>query len=253
MESVRRVLCTCRAGILDSEKVRLASATSSHPVQRPSMASFPSEFHGQCPSCRKQFATDSGVLRHMNHPRTSCISSFDFLESARHLNGQTSSTYQPNHNEPGRNDKTNHNTRASGDAGTRHYQELHPNVPLIFGSGPGFVDVFNKDQHAQKRRDNLYYPFSSKEEWGLASWLLCSGLSMRAIDDFLALPIVSLGTLFGTTYSDEKQDSPTFTLFYNCKNPTCPHGGSPQSPHMENANDFSGRLPDRKANSSVLP
>ena len=72
----------------------------------------------------------------------------------------------------------------------QYYEELHPNVPLILGTGPGFVDVFNVDRHAEKRKENLYFPFSSKEEWGLASWLLSSGLSMRAIDDFLALPIV---------------------------------------------------------------
>jgi hypothetical protein len=73
----------------------------------------------------------------------------------------------------------------------KYYEEFHPNIPLIFGSGPGFMDIFNADNHNEKRKENLYYPFSSKGEWGLASWLLSSGLSMRAIDDFLSLPIVS--------------------------------------------------------------
>ncbi|KAI6002437.1 hypothetical protein F5J12DRAFT_686084, partial [Pisolithus orientalis] len=39
---------------------------------------------------------------------------------------------------------------------------------------------------------NLYYPFNSHNEWELASWLLHSGLSMRAIDSFLSLSIISL-------------------------------------------------------------
>ena len=56
---------------------------------------------------------------------------------------------------------------------------------------PDFINIFNADQHAEKRRDNIYYPFSSKEEWSLALWLLCSRLSMRAINNFLSLPIVS--------------------------------------------------------------
>lgn len=70
------------------------------------------------------------------------------------------------------------------------HENIHPNIPRVFGSGPGFIDAFNSDHHAGKRSVNFYYPFSSKEEWGLASWLSQSGLSMRAIDDFLALLIV---------------------------------------------------------------
>ena len=72
-----------------------------------------------------------------------------------------------------------------------HYEDTHPNTPSFFGSGPMFMHQFNTDLLANQRQTNLYCPFSSKEEWGLASWLLCSGLSMRAIDEFLALPIVS--------------------------------------------------------------
>lgn len=157
----------------------------------PVMALSPS-FDSQCPSCNKQFATDSDVLRHMNHPSTSCMTWFDCLESTLHLNGSNGQppTNQWNHDEMDRDDRTTHNTEVAHDS-SMEYEELHPNVPLVIGYGPGFIDIFNADQHAEKRRDNLYYPFSSKGEWGLASWLLCSGLSMRAIDDFLALPIVS--------------------------------------------------------------
>ena len=114
----------------------------------------------------------------------------DFLESMRPPDGQASSAYQQNYSETGQNGRTTDTTEAASDSSMGHYEELHPTEPFIFGSGPGFTDVFNMDRHAEKRRENLYYPFSSKGEWGLASWLLCSGLSMRAIDDFLALPIV---------------------------------------------------------------
>jgi hypothetical protein len=79
---------------------------------------------------------------------------------------------------------------AIGDPHPARYEDSHPNTPWIYGSGTGFMDVFNSDHHAEERKGNLYYPFSSKEEWSLASWLSRSGLSMRAIDDFLALPLV---------------------------------------------------------------
>ena len=111
----------------------------------------------------------------------------DFLESIPHSREQTSLT---NH-KPDRADETTHENEAATNSGAEDYEELHPNMPLILGSGPGFINTFNTDQHAEKRRENLFFPFSSKAEWGLASWLLCSGLSMRAIDDFLSLHIVS--------------------------------------------------------------
>ncbi|KAI6020706.1 hypothetical protein BKA83DRAFT_4055877, partial [Pisolithus microcarpus] len=41
------------------------------------------------------------------------------------------------------------------------------------------------------RQNNLYFPFASQEEWQFTSWLLCSRLSLTAIDSLLALDIVS--------------------------------------------------------------
>lgn len=156
--------------------------------RRPAMAS---SLGGQCPSCHKRFTCESSVLRHMNNPRTSCMNWFSFVESTVRPDVQISPAYQQNQSEAYHDDRPTHDNEAAGNLSPEYYEELHPNVPFVFGSGPGFVDVFNTDRHAEKRKDNLYYPFSSKAEWGLASWLLCSGLSMRAIDGFLALPIVS--------------------------------------------------------------
>ena len=147
---------------------------------------FPS-FNGQCPSCHKRFSRDSSILRHMNNPHTSCMTWFDFLESLHSPIGHPS----PNlHDESGPSEETTNDNEAADCSRTRYFEDTHPNVPHIFGSGPGFTDLLDSDPHAEKRRENLYFPFSSKVEWGLASWLLCSGLSMRAIDDFLSLPIV---------------------------------------------------------------
>ncbi|KAI6035326.1 hypothetical protein F5J12DRAFT_902149 [Pisolithus orientalis] len=54
------------------------------------------------------------------------------------------------------------------------------------------MDKFNGNQFSNLWASNLYYPFNSHNEWELASWLLHSGLSMRAIDSFLSLSIIQL-------------------------------------------------------------
>ena len=197
----------------------------------------------QCPSCHRRFPSDSLVLRHMNNPNTSCITWFDFLKS-------TSTSLQQSHHPPDRHTPTNNGTSdnrpthdneaASGHymSTATHYEDIHPNTPSIFGSGSGFTDTFNADHHAEKRRGNLYYPFASKEEWGLASWLLCSGLSMRAIDDFLTLPIVSLENLVVCSLLIKNQGPTVLTLLRNRENTTKSHGRSSQGPHVENAGCF---------------
>ncbi|KAI5984932.1 hypothetical protein F5J12DRAFT_688192, partial [Pisolithus orientalis] len=75
----------------------------------------------------------------------------------------------------------------------------------MFGLGPTFMDKFNGDQFSNLRASNLYYPFNSHNEWELASWLLCSGLSMRAIDSFLSLSIISLSLFSPKIIIDMRQ------------------------------------------------
>ena len=53
------------------------------------------------------------------------------------------------------------------------------------------MDEFDRDDHATMREENLYYPWASRQEWELASFLLRSSLSMAAIDQFLSLDLVS--------------------------------------------------------------
>ncbi|KAG2039879.1 hypothetical protein BDR03DRAFT_822017, partial [Suillus americanus] len=43
---------------------------------------------------------------------------------------------------------------------------------------------FNTNEYAEYRKDNLFYLFTLKEEWEVADFLLCSALSMAAIDKF---------------------------------------------------------------------
>lgn len=58
--------------------------------------------------------------------------------------------------------------------------------------GTTFMDGFDNDVHASKRSENVYYPFVSRDEWELASYLLRSDLSVASINTFLSLSLVSL-------------------------------------------------------------
>ncbi|KAG1842142.1 hypothetical protein F4604DRAFT_1939014 [Suillus subluteus] len=56
--------------------------------------------------------------------------------------------------------------------------------------GVTFLDLFDADEYAECRKENLFYPFASREEWEVADFLLCSPLSMAAINQFLELPMI---------------------------------------------------------------
>ncbi|KAG1759112.1 hypothetical protein EDD22DRAFT_782983, partial [Suillus occidentalis] len=56
--------------------------------------------------------------------------------------------------------------------------------------GTTFLDIFDADEYADCRKDNLFYPFASRNEWEVADFLLRSSLSMAAINEFLALSMV---------------------------------------------------------------
>lgn len=70
--------------------------------------------------------------------------------------------------------------------------EVFEGASKTYGEGTTFMAKFDYDQFADERAVNLYYPFASREEWEFASFLLCSSLSMHAIDTFLSLDRVRL-------------------------------------------------------------
>ncbi|KAF8869224.1 hypothetical protein BD779DRAFT_1458028 [Infundibulicybe gibba] len=77
--------------------------------------------------------------------------------------------------------------------------EEFPGAAQTFGTGQTFIDQFNMDQYSAERITNLYYPFASKAEWELASFLLQSKMSMAAIDAFLSLELIRrIGLSFRT-------------------------------------------------------
>lgn len=68
---------------------------------------------------------------------------------------------------------------------------MHPNPSSVFELGETFLTRFELDPYSAYRRNNLYYPFASRDDWKTADFLIASRLSMRRIDEFLSLPTVS--------------------------------------------------------------
>jgi hypothetical protein len=56
-----------------------------------------------------------------------------------------------------------------------------------FGPGENLLQAMERDQYEEQQKENIFYPFSSHEDWQLASWLLQGSLSQKSIDEFLRL------------------------------------------------------------------
>ena len=69
--------------------------------------------------------------------------------------------------------------------------DYYEGAGTIYGTGEMFLLKFNQDQYAERRIDNLHYPFADLNDWTLANFLLKSGLSMCAINEYLSLNLVS--------------------------------------------------------------
>ncbi|KAG1808805.1 hypothetical protein EV424DRAFT_1543322 [Suillus variegatus] len=57
--------------------------------------------------------------------------------------------------------------------------------------GLTFLDLFDTNEHAEYRKENLFYPCTLREEWEVADFLLHSALSMAAINKFLQLSMTA--------------------------------------------------------------
>jgi len=71
------------------------------------------------------------------------------------------------------------------------FVEEYEDAAQSYGCGATFMDTFDTDPYASEHINNLYYLFASKDEWELASFLLCSDLSMASIAELLSLTLVS--------------------------------------------------------------
>ncbi|KAI5994462.1 hypothetical protein EDD15DRAFT_2366590 [Pisolithus albus] len=62
-----------------------------------------------------------------------------------------------------------------------------PRAAEIFEGGETFLTRFELDPYSVCRRLVPFYPFANLDDWRVANFLLTSGLSMRALDEFLSL------------------------------------------------------------------
>ena len=53
------------------------------------------------------------------------------------------------------------------------FSKFYPGASCTFRIGQTFMDAFNSDKFAKQQEQFPYYPFPSKDEWELASFLLC--------------------------------------------------------------------------------
>jgi hypothetical protein len=185
-----------------------------------------------CPNCLKEFATPSAVTRHLRQPLTSCLRWIDQLESASQIlldskqvdqrvtelspdqtpSNDFSMDLEPDAL-PGPTDDHPYSDEGvtvnfendvigsgveylSGQASEPEvFVEHFEGAVKIYQRGQTFQDRFNMDAYAAHRKENIYYPFASLQEWELGSFLLCSSLSMAAIDQFLGLELVCLDSV----------------------------------------------------------
>jgi hypothetical protein len=165
-----------------------------------------------CPSCGKQFKDHSSVARHMSQPRSGCNS---WLEDLIQLRESTILSRSSPEDHPMEVDNiephidfvaegesiggVSGSWGGSQDEGSEacasEATDYFPNPPLAFEEGYTFLSLFDQDENSIYRKTNLYYPFSCRKDWQVASWLLRSGLSMAKIDSFLSLEMVSVSKL----------------------------------------------------------
>ena len=75
------------------------------------------------------------------------------------------------------------------------YTEYFPGATKTYSGGSTFTYRFNMDKFSSQWTLNIYYPFASRGDWELGSWLLHSGLSMSTIDSLLSLILVRVSYL----------------------------------------------------------
>ena len=166
----------------------------------------------RCPRCGTKFKDQTSLLQHMNQPISSCLTHFEErinIATALQLDPQISEnddmdqqSFKPPDFMDTEDDYSLASSRSSLAASASTSQNLedkqnpfniekHPTSSSVYGRGETFMDQCNKDRFSERRKGHLYYPFASRDEWELASFLLRSRLSMAAVDRFLKLKLVS--------------------------------------------------------------
>ena len=165
------------------------------------------------------------IQAHLNSRSTSCLTHFDELVSISEVLQRGHGTQYPpqaelhavsgehtcddltassNNGDDDRMDVDDSEALHDGDG--PYHIEKHPSASQTYGRGWTFMDMFDQDEHADKRSHHLYYLFASRDEWEIASFLLQSGLSMAHIDKLLKLQLVCHNLYYGAPSSDLLSD-----------------------------------------------
>lgn len=177
----------------------------------------------RCPSCDSQFDSHTGVLKHMNHPRSSCVNWF-MTHQQQIPPTFTSAPLSPVFNETLPDFYTPSIDNDTTDIRLPEEVRDHfPGAGQTFGKSPGFMEVFDSDVHADMRKENIYYPFASKGEWEIASFLERCGLSMNWIDELLCLSKVCIDLHTRKIFLIQISDPGAFALIQDCKSSSEPN------------------------------
>ncbi|KAG1738912.1 uncharacterized protein EDB91DRAFT_1237678 [Suillus paluster] len=148
----------------------------------------------QCLSCGKDgFKTDTAVAHHMSQPRSGCNSWLDELIRLKsHLPPEDDPMESDNDVGGSYEEDDDDVYFGNTDDGGRGspVTDYFPGAAETYGMGHMFLGLFNTNENSVYRKTNLYYLFSCKQDWKIASWLLHSGLSMGKIDTFLSLEMI---------------------------------------------------------------
>lgn len=160
---------------------------------------------------RRKSCSETNVLQHMNQPTSSCHAIWHDEQHAHPLHHFLQP--RPFTTEHGwvlpDNPVHNYNNLGAFDADSDlldpdvrmddnkgevpqgRFIETYEGCSETFPGGKTFMDTFRKDKCAHERMENLYFPFASHGEWQFAFWLLCSRLSLTAINSLLSLEVMS--------------------------------------------------------------
>lgn len=180
-----------------------------------------------CPFCSKAFKTRSDVKNHLNQPHGYChrvfiqrphafLSNLNRKKPPRHIwpGKQANSAPEPEDDLYVTDDEDDEDMpmeEYDEDMPMEEYddedtsmdidepdafkscREEYPGAAEITDeAGESFQGKISSDEHAEKRADNIYYPFATSAEWQLASFLSQSSLSVAETDEFLRLELVRM-------------------------------------------------------------
>ena len=170
-----------------------------------------------CPHCGKRFMNETCVLQHMNQPSSPCstllndvslptaqvpfnmqvaphpesLSDWDHLD-AHPPSPKASNGMQLDHMNIDNMPLDDQDLQIPSGCGTTPLENLEnfQGASRCYPHGTTFMDQFFLDKYGKLHKDNIFYPFTSQKNWQITSWLLCSHLSMGAINSFLSLDLV---------------------------------------------------------------